>query len=173
MNLNKKIHEIINKEANDLLVEMRDNLVKSGKGDSNLSKSLNTEITGNNMFLSGNDYLEFVDKGVSGKNSPQFKGKKKTVFKSEGGFKFGTGSHKGKNWEGKIDAWMSRKGINGGRDKLGNKISKRSLNYLIRRSIYQHGIKSTMFASNAFAAFRNELYNRLSKIDFTELIKTE
>ena len=175
MLLGDEINIIIKEQMALLVKDMQSNLSKSGKGSSSLSKSIKVTTSDETSSVSMSDYGLFIDKGVSGNNSSNFKGKRKTVFKSKSNFRFGSGNFKGRgnDWEKKIDRWMSSKGISGGKDKLGRKISKKSINFLIRRSIYQHGIKSTMFASNAFEDFREELYERLSNIDLTKNINTQ
>tara|TARA_R110000796_G_scaffold215671_1_gene331661 strand:+ start:4053 stop:4580 length:528 start_codon:yes stop_codon:yes gene_type:complete len=175
MLLNNQIDKIVKEEVAQLVSEMKSNLEKAGKGDSKLSKSIDAKFdTDGNVKVVMEDYGKFIDQGVSGKGASDFKGKRKTVHKSLGSYRFGSGSSPGGNdWKKKIDRWMSSKGISGGRDKLGNKISKDSINFLIRRSIYQHGIKGTLFASNAFESFQDELKERLSNIDFTNIIKTK
>lgn len=176
MLLNNEIDKIIKEEIAQLVIEMKSNLEGEGKGNSNLYKSIEAQFNENgDASIVMEEHGVFIDQGVSGKGDSNFKGKKKTVHKSVGGLKFGSGkfSGTGNDWKKKIDAWMTSKGINGGKDKLGNKISKDSINYLIRRSIYQHGIKGTLFASKAFEGFQDELTKRLSTIDFNNIIKTK
>tara|TARA_R110002126_G_scaffold218181_1_gene363905 strand:- start:172 stop:702 length:531 start_codon:yes stop_codon:yes gene_type:complete len=176
MLLNNQIDKIVKEEIAQLVSEMKSNLEKAGKGKSKLNKSIDAEFDEDgNVKIVMEDYGQFIDQGVSGKGDSNFKGKRKTVHKSLGGFKFGSGkfSGGGNDWKKKIDRWMTSKGINGGKDKLGNKISKDSINFLIRRSIYQHGIKGTLFASKAFDSFQEELKERLNNIDFTNIIKTK
>ncbi len=172
MLLNQHITEIIEEEVSKLVKDMKKNLSKAGKGSSSLSKSIMGEVKDMNAEITMNDYGQFIDKGVTGNNSSNFKGKKKSVYRSKGNFKFGSGNSRGssEDWEKKIDRWMSSKGISGGKDSKGNKISKDSINYLIRRSIYQHGIKPTMFATKAWEKFEKNLRKRLNNIDITEFI---
>lgn len=136
------------------------------KKDKNASKELYNSISytfkenKNSFELSINmaDYGKFIDKGVTGKNDSSFKGKRKTVFKSEGGFRFGSGNFNGKGgeWKKRIDNWMYARGI-APRDKNTGKFIKRdTANYLIRRSIYQHGSKPTNFLTKPFeSAFKD------------------
>jgi len=176
MLLNKSIVKIIEEEIDKLTSQTKKNLSRVGKGDSDLSKSIDSDVKGDaTAALIMDQYGQFLDQGVSGRNSTSFKGKKKPVFKSKGSFRFGSNSFKtsGGSWEKKIDNWMSDKGIKGSTDSKGRFISKKSKNFLIRRSIYQHGIKGTLFASDAFKDFREELRDRLSNIDFTNIIKTQ
>ena len=74
----------------------------------------------------------------------------------------------------KMDKWIVRKGLKGTRDKEGRFISRRSLQFMIARSIFNKGIKPSMFFTKPFKkAFDNlpkdivEAY----KLDVEELIK--
>jgi len=174
MILRQDILEVIKRETSQLIAEMRANLAREGKRDSPLARSIKQNIKGGEFHLSMLEEGVFLDKGVSGKGASNFKGKRKVVHKSLDGYRFGSNKFRGTGdeWEKKIDKWMTGEGIRGGADKFGKKITKESINYLIRRSIYQHGIKSTMFASKAFDGFRERLAERLQKIDITQYIKT-
>lgn len=171
MLIDKQIHDIFSQEVDKLVADMKKRL---GKNDSALSKSIKANDKGDSIEVIMNEYGTFVDKGVSGKGAGDFKGKKKTVHKSFGNYRFGSNKFKGTGdkWKKKIDKWMYSKGIQG-RDKKGKFIKRASTNYLIRRSIYQHGIKGTLFASKAYEGFQEELTRRLSTIDFTKIIKTK
>ena len=170
MLIDNRINEIMQEEVANLISDMKRRL---GKDDSALSKSIKSQDKGGSIEVIMNEYGNFIDKGVSGKGAGDFKGKKKTVHKSLGNYRFGSNKFKGKgeDWKKKIDKWMYSRGIQG-RDKKGKFIKRESTNYLIRRSIYQHGIKGTLFASKAFEGFQQELTKRLSNIDFTNIIKT-
>ena len=50
-----------------------------------------------------------------------------------------------------FDKWSIRKGI-APRDKEGKFINRKSLNYLIARSIFNKGIRATMFFTKPFEA---------------------
>jgi hypothetical protein len=171
MLIDNQINEIVQEEVQKLIADMKRRL---GKKDSALSKSIRSEDGADSTKVIMNEYGNFIDKGVSGKGASDFKGKRKTIHKSKGGFRFGSNKFKGKgeDWKKKIDKWMYSKGIQG-RDKKGRFIKRDSTNYLIRRSIYQHGIKGTLFASKAYEGFQEELTRRLSTIDFTNIIKTK
>ena len=154
---------------------VRDMKKRLGKRGSELSKSIRIDNTDEeSVKVIMNQYGNFIDKGVSGKGASDFKGKKKTIHRSTAGYKFGSNRFKGKgaDWKKKIDKWMYSKGIQG-RSKKGKFIKRESTNFLIRRSIYQHGIKGTLFASKAYEGFQQELKERLSNIDFTNIIKTK
>lgn len=171
MLIDDTINKIVQEEIEKLVLDMKRRL---GKDDSELSKSIKAQNNGDDIQVIMNEYGNFIDKGVTGKGAGDFKGKRKQVHKSTAGYRFGSGRYRGKGeeWKKKIDKWMYSRGIQG-RDKKGKFIKRASTNYLIRRSIYQHGIKGTLFASKAFEGFQEELKQRLSNIDFTKIIKTK
>ena len=152
---------VLNKFGKRVVKESRTALTKKKK---NASKELYNSIgyvfkENKNSFqlsISMADYGKFIDKGVSGNNDSSFKGKKKTVFRSTGGFRFGSGNFNGKGgeWAKRIDKWMYSRGIQG-RDKKGKFIKRDTVNFLIRRSIFQHGTQATEFLSKPFeSAFK-------------------
>ena len=53
--------------------------------------------------------------------------------------------------------WVVRKGLDGVRDKKGRFIKRKSMQYLIARSIYEHGIKPSMFFTKPF----NQAFDKL------------
>ena len=160
MLLNNEINDIIKEEVDKLISDMKK---RNGSGD--LSNSIKADLEDGSAQILMDDYGVYVDKGVSGKNSPNFKGKRKTVYKSLDGYKYGSNNFRGtgKEWEKKIGKWMAKKNIGG--------LDKKATNFLIRRSIYQHGSKGTLFASKAYDDFNEELNERLSNIDFKNIIK--
>tara|TARA_R110002126_G_scaffold4920_2_gene25466 strand:+ start:94 stop:645 length:552 start_codon:yes stop_codon:yes gene_type:complete len=152
---------VLNRFGKRVVKESRTALTKKKK---NASKELYNSIgyvfkENKNSFqlsISMADYGKFIDKGVSGNNDSSFSGKKKTVFRSTGGFRFGSGNFNGKGgeWAKRIDKWMYSRGIQG-RDKKGKFIKRDTVNYLIRRSIFQHGTQATEFLSKPFeSAFK-------------------
>ncbi len=172
----QEIIDIINNEVRLVVEDMKENL---NKPSSSLNDSIQGSIEENNLGydldVDIDSYGQFLDRGVSGKGDPDFKGKSKTLHTSLSGFRFGSNSSlaSGNTWKNKIDAWMNSKGINGGVDANNNKISRDSVNFLIRRSIYQHGIKGSLFATNALEELNNRVYERLSTIDLYEIIQTD
>ena len=86
------------------------------------------------MQFLGAGYAKFVDEGVSGT-----KKKYKTPY-----------SYTNKQPpSGVIDKWAVRKGLSGTRDKKGRFIKRKSLVFLIARSIKLYGIEPTHFFSDA------------------------
>ena len=54
-----------------------------------------------------------------------------------------------------FDQWVIRKGLKGVRDKQGKFIPRKSLRYLVARSVFNNGIKPSYFFTKPFqAAFK-------------------
>jgi len=105
------------------------------------------------------EYGEFQDKGVSG-----IKKKYNTPY-----------SYKSKMPpRGVLDKWVVRKGLKGIRDDKGRFISRKSLVYLIQRSLYNKGIKPSYFFSKAFKLEFRRLPSDIRKafmLDVEEFMK--
>jgi len=136
----KAIQDALNVFGKYVVQQSRSNLSKGRKNASkNLYNSINYKIENNNGELSilfdMEDYGEFQDKGVSGK-----KIKYNTPY-----------SYKSKMPPpNKLDKWIVRKGLKGTRDEKGRFISRKSLQFMIARSIYQKGIKPSLFFTTPF-----------------------
>lgn len=122
-----------------VIKESKSNLTRLGK---NSSKKLYNSIEGEveafpnsiQLLFTMNDYGFFQDKGVSGVNK-----KYNTQF-----------SYTNKMPPPKaLDKWIVRKGI-APRDKNGKFISRKSLQFLIARSIFKNGIKPSLFFTRPF-----------------------
>ena len=139
------VHEELNKFAKYVIKQSRTNLTKGKKNSSKeLYNSLKSEIkvSKNSFQLSFfmEDYGIFQDKGVSG-----VKKKYDTPY-----------SYKTKMPPpSKLDKWIVRKGI-AKRDANGRFISRKSLQFLIARGIFNNGIKPSLFFTKPFRkAFDN------------------
>ena len=94
-------------------------------------------------FGGAEDYWQFVDEGVRG----------------AGGFK-GSGRARGQNSPFKystkmpprrfIDRWIVSKPLKAARDESGRFIARKSLAFLIQRSIFQRGLERTQFFTKPF-----------------------
>ena len=137
------------------------NLGKRGNASGTLAKSLRakTEIQGIKLLINfiGADYAPFVDKGVRGAGG----------YKGQGGnrgqgspYRFGTGSARGTwaKFSVSMDSWLARKGIVRGRDtKTGRFIALKAVKFLIMRAIYQRGLRTSNFFTDAFKQNYNVL----------------
>jgi hypothetical protein len=107
------------------------------------------KVTDNSLEFNINmaDYGTFVDKGVSGTER-----KFKTPY-----------SYKDKMPPmSALDNWIVRKGI-APRDDKGRFIKRKSLQFLIARSIYKNGLKPTLFFTKPFRDNYKELPDILEK----------
>jgi hypothetical protein len=130
-----------------VIQQAKSNLTKTGKNASKrLYNSLDSELKGSPNSFELNftmaDYGEFVDKGVSG-----IKQKYNTPY-----------SYKSKMPPpSKLDKWIVRRGL-APRDKSGKLLSRKTLQFVIARSIYRKGFKPSLFFTKPF---ENE-YKKLS-----------
>ncbi len=138
------IERYLNSFGKYIVKQSRTNLTK---GKKNVNKSLYNSINfkvettadGFSVEFYMNSYGTFVDKGVSGNKTTQsyrnYKGKNETS------------PYKYTNKQppsGIIDKWVVKKGI-APRDEKGRFITRKSISFLIARSIKVRGIKSTSF----------------------------
>ena len=139
------VNEELNRFAKYVISQSRANLTRGKKNSSKeLYNSLksNLKVSTNSFELSFlmEEYGVFQDKGVSGV-------KKKYNTKYSYTNKMPPPS--------KMDKWIVKKGI-APRDKNGKFISRKSLQFMIARSIFNNGIKPSLFFTKPFEkAFKN------------------
>jgi hypothetical protein len=171
-----EVQKALERFRNYIVSQARSNL---SKGDKNVSKKLYQSIKGDvkampnsiSMEFSMEEYGYYQDKGVKGKDS--------SMKAPDSPFRFGTGSgRKGGLTEG-IERWVQRRKIQF-KNKDGKFMSYKSTAFIITRSVYSKGIKSSLFFTKPFeAAYKNlpdelinkfgldaekELLNKISKI---------
>ena len=116
---------------------------KSGKLSDSLKYRLEATDKGYNLIFKGADYAAFVDKGVSGTKTTRtyhnvFGKRERSPFK-----------YTNKQPPASVlDKWIVRKGI-APRTKTGQFMERKSLQFLIARSIKSKGLASTSFLSKA------------------------
>jgi hypothetical protein len=140
-----EVQKALERFRNHVVSISKRNLTQSKK---NSSKKLYNSIKGEvkampnsfSMEFSMEDYGVFQDAGVSGK-----KKKYNTPY-----------SYKSKMPPPKaFDKWITRKGL-APRDSSGKFKSRKSLAFLIARSVYKNGIKPSLFFTKPFeAAYKN------------------
>ena len=157
------VKDELNRFAKYVISQSRANLTRGKKNSSkDLYNSLDSEVkvSKNSFELSFlmEEYGVFQDKGVSGV-------KKKYSTPYSYTTKMPPPS--------KMDKWIVKKGI-APRDKNGKFISRKSLQFMIARSIFNNGIKPSLFFTKPFEkAFKNlnkdlvEAY----KLDVEQLMK--
>jgi len=145
----KETQKALNAFGKYVVQQARTNLTK---GKKNSTKSLYNSLEYDvqemegliRMFFKMDDYGEFQDKGVSGvkkKYNTPYTYKTKMPPTSS------------------LDKWIVRKGLKGIRDEKGRFIKRKSLQYLIARSIYTKGIKPSLFFTKPF----NKAFSNLDK----------
>lgn len=141
------VEAVLTKFAKRVIQQAKQNLTKKKKNASKeLYNSLDYDLSvGPNSFslaFKMEDYGEYQDKGVSG-----VKRKFNTPYK-----------YTNKMPPPKAFAqWVVRKGLAGVRGKDGRFIPRKSLQYLIARSVYNNGIKPSYFFSSPFKVNFNKL----------------
>jgi len=160
----KNVQQELNRFAKYVIQQSRTNLTKGKKNSSkalynSLDYNLNVSPNSFSMSFIMEDYGIFQDKGVSG-----IKKKYDTPF-----------SYKDKMPPpSKMDKWIVRKGLKGIRGKDGKFISRKSLQFMIARSIYNNGIKPSLFFTKPFEkAFKNldKDIIKAYQLDVEELLK--
>jgi len=167
---NKNINEALREFAQRVVFQSRRNLTKGGKNfTKELWNSINSSITVNpnsfglQFFMSPHGV--FQDRGVKGVSSG----------KSLSGYKFGTGSgQKGGLTKG-INQWVRRKQIQFRNKETGQFISYEQTARTIIRSIWQKGIKPSMFFTRPFEKYYKKLPKEVTEkyaLDMVNLFNT-
>ena len=149
----KETRDTLNKFAKYVIQQSRSNLTK---GEKNVSKELynsldsDLKVSKNSFELSFlmENYGVFQDKGVKGKSS--------SSKAPNSPFKFGSGRGKEGGLTQGINKWVRRKRFQFRDRNTGRFMSYDSTAFLITRSIYQKGIKPSLFFTKPFEkAFDN------------------
>jgi len=155
----KFLRDELNKFAKYVIQQSRSNLTKGKKNSSKeLYNSLGYKVSQSaqktSVAFEMADYGKFQDRGVRGANAYYADANTSGspyAFKSKGGKR----GLKGMPPPKAFDKWIVRKGIKGSRDKSGKFIPRKTLQFLIAKSIFDKGIKASMFFTKPFeAAFK-------------------
>ena len=138
------IERYLNSFGKQVVNRAKGNLQKAKGGGTALEGSIKFEVVtdadGFSVKFYMSDYGSFVDKGVSGnKQTQKYKDYLGKIINSP--YKYTTKQPP----SGVIDKWVVRKGLKGSRDKEGRFIKRKSMVFLIARSIKMKGIKSIAF----------------------------
>lgn len=118
----------------------REDAVASGKLKESISSNLKVYPNSFALEFYMEDYGPFIDEGV--------KGSKSTYYESRNSpFKY-TGAKKTINTKS-LDQWLVRKKL-APRDKEGKFITRKSLKFIIGKSIYEKGIRARRFFTPTF-----------------------
>ena len=136
------IEKYLNSFGKQVVNRAKGNLQKAGKGG-NLENSITfkvvTEADGFSVQFYMDGYGTFVDKGVSGtKTKRTFKDYKSKTISSP--YKYTTKQPPSRV----LDKWIVKKGI-APRDEKGRFMSRKSISFLIARSIKRNGIQGISF----------------------------
>ena len=154
----KELQEALRDFAKYVIQQSRSNLTKGASpyGTFNDTKNLYNSLGYTNPTTKNGvtsfafkmaDYGKFKDKGVKGKSS--------SAKAPNSPYRFGTGSGKKGGLRKSMKDYVKRKGIQFRDKKTGRFLSYESTSYLISRSIYNKGIKASMFFTKPFeAAFK-------------------
>mgnify|MGYP006919678364 FL=1 len=146
MSRQKLIQQIIDNFGKRVIQQSRSNLTKNKKNaTSSLYRSLAFKGSVKGDKFSGQFYMEdygmFVDEGVKGKTS--------SAKAPKSPFRFGTGSGRKGGLSESIPKWVRQKRFQF-QDKKGKFMSYEQTGFLIARSIYNKGIKSSYFFTKPF-----------------------
>lgn len=169
-----RTEKVLNLFAKKVVKDAQSELSRQGKNTSGeLSQSLGYTITKNQnggltLEFQGSNYAKFVDQGMQGKFS--------SAKAPMSPYRFGSGSSSGswKSFTASLDKWIVKKGLAGIRDEKGRFVSRKSLRFLIQRSIYLYGVKPSFFFSNPLEVAKSGLTKKIGKafmedaIDFLE-----
>ena len=134
-----EFEKALEKYAKYVIQQSRSNLTRKGnKSSGKLYQSLGYKIQGSKVKFESEEYGVYQDQGVKGAKST-YSESSKSPFRYTN--KMPPSSV--------FDKWTIKKGI-APRDAEGKFINRKSLNYLIARSIYKKGIRATMFFTKPF-----------------------
>ena len=144
-----EVNAVLKRFRDYVIQQSRSNLSKGGKNVSKeLYNSLKGEIlTEDNYSIVGfsmAEYGQFQDQGVRGKSS--------SAKAPNSPFRFGTGSGRKGGLTNSILKWVQAKGFQFRDKKSGKFMSYKQTGYLISRSIFQKGIKPSLFFTKPFEA---------------------
>ena len=148
----KNVQDELNRFAKYVISQSRANLTRGKKNSSKeLYNSLdsNVKVSKNSFELTFlmEDYGVFQDKGVKGTKSNYVENKDSPFsYKSKGG----KNGLKGMPPPKAFDKWIVRKGLKGLRDKKGQFISRKSLQFMIAKSVFEKGVKASLFFTKPF-----------------------
>lgn len=143
----KNVDALIKKFRSYVIQQSRSNLTKGGKNvSSKLYNSINSEVLKENNYtlinFSMEEYGAYQDQGV--------RGKFKSAKAPNSPFKFGSGKGKEGGLTQGIDKWVRNKGIQFRDKKSGKFLSYQSTAFIITRSIYQTGIRPSLFFTKPY-----------------------
>ena len=142
----KQFAESVKKQAIGNLRRNKNNRFITGSSSGNLEGSigykLNEYPNSLNLEFSMLEYGSYQDEGVRGSKS-SYPQSRNSRFSYSGGSKTIA-------YFPSLDKWMVKKNLDGVRDAQGRFISRKSLKYLIAKSIYEKGLRASNFFTRPF-----------------------
>ena len=142
----ENIERYLNSFGKQVVNRSKGNLQKAGKGgklEGSIKFEVVTTTDGFTVQFYMSSYGQFVDKGVSGTQTKRtFKDYKGKVIKTPYSYKNSKGHSQPPSRA--LDKWVVRKGI-APRDASGKFMSRKSITFLIARSIGRKGIQGISF----------------------------
>ena len=166
-----QVEKILTAYGVNVVSAARSNLAKTDNAGGDLANSLTSLLTEESdgsylLTFFGTDYATFYDKGVQGAGPERMPSGSKNRFNKAplSPYHFGTGSSRGTTTlRGAIDKWVLTKPDlrSSTRNDLGQFISRKSLVFLISRSIYLTGLRASLFFTTPFDFYTRQLENDL------------
>ena len=170
----KETQKALNDFGKYVVQQSRTNLTKGKKNASkrlydSIEYQVNVGANDLSVIFSMEDYGKFVDQGVKGANPNRLpKGSKKYGQQQAPDSPFQFGKGRGGGLRKGLTDWIRQRGIRG-RDKKGRFITRKSLRYMMVRSIYLSGIKPSMFFTVPFQQGVKKLPKELQEKFVTDL----
>ena len=142
----KNIENYLNSFGKQVVNRSKGNLQKAGKGgklEESISFKVIEDADGFTVQFFMSSYGQYVDKGVSGTQTKRtFKNYKSKTIKSPYSYKNSKGHSQPPSKA--LDKWVVRKGI-APRDASGKFLKRKTITFLIARSIGRNGIQGISF----------------------------
>lgn len=175
----QRTKEELERFAKKVIAQSRANLTRGKKNTSGrLYESLGYETNASKnsiqVTFSMEDYGVYQDKGVKGTKSNYIENRN-SIFSYKqhpNPYKKGAGVVPPTR---AFDKWMVKKGLDGIRNDKGQFISRSSLKFAIARSIYQKGIKASLFFTKPFERAFKDLPKEITEgfsLDVKEFLIT-
>ena len=167
----KNVERYLNSFGKQVVAQAKANLTQD-KGNTKLGESIRYDVTKEftvQFFM--DSYGKFLDKGVSG-TEQQRSFTNQDGQKEKSPFRYTTKQPP----TGIIDRWVVRKGLKGSRDKEGRFIKRKSMVFLIARSIKRKGIKGLSFFQKPYGLAMKDfdfLYGQALRQDIEEALKVK
>jgi len=162
MSRQDNIEMALDKFGKSVIKQARSNLTRKNRNvSSKLYNSLDYKVdvskkgTSFSFAFEMEDYGEYLDKGVKGKSS--------SAKAPDSPYRFGTGSGRKGGLRDSIPEWVRKKRFQFQDRKTGKFLSYESTAFLIARSIYQTGLKTTNFFTRPFNLAFNKLPIEITK----------